>query len=255
MCSFHFVPWFWDFIGYHLGNLWSFHFNSCHPIPFKYFYLISFFLIGIYFIIIPPLSVHLTSFPDFETSIFFMNHYWGGNYPPFHGSGGCGINLQCFIWALWDHHQPLTCPAFPAAYVLPVHSRLTGPHQPMSCHPKQGRACCALLSLLQQHSLSTAAGWAVFNYPPWTFVRHNQQLIANNQTNWWSREIGKSDRGEPGLKQEPTPVMGMADGKQLFGVEGAHWKRSCHENQSISSFLCPWRIFTSQLTSGTSPPL
>lgn len=175
-----------------------------------------------------------------------------GNYPSFHGSGGCGSKLQCFIWALWDHHQPLTCPAFPAAY-LPVPTRLTGPHQPMSCHPKQGCACCALFSLLQQQNLSTAAAWTVFNYPPWTFVHHNQQLIANNQANWWSREGVKSDRGEQGLKQEPTPVMGTADGKQLFGVEGAPWKRGCSESQSISSFLCPWSIFTLQLLAHRLP--
>lgn len=197
------------------------------------------------------MSVHFTSFPDFNISFFSWIITGVGSYPSFHCSGGRGSKLQCFIWALWDHHQPLT---FPAAY-LPVHTSLTAPHQPTSCPSKVGRACCALFSLLQQQSLSTAAGWVVFNYPPWTFVHHNQQLIANNQTNWWSREVEKSDRREQGLKQEPTPVMGMADGKQLFGGVGAQWNRGCSESQSIFSFLCPWSIFTLQVISSTSPRL
>lgn len=134
-----------------------------------------------------------------------------GNYPSFHGSGGHGSKLQCFIWALWDHHQPLTCPAFPVC--TPGSPAHTMP-------PKLGCAPCALFALLQQQSFSTAAGWAVFNYPPWTFVHHNQHLIANHQTNWWSGEAEKSHRREQGLKQEPTPVMGTADGKQLFGGDG-----------------------------------
>lgn len=70
-------------------------------------------------------------------------------------------------------------------------------------------------------------------------MHYNQQLIANNQTNWCSREGEKSDREEQGIKQELTPVMGTADGKQLFGVEGAPWKRGCSENQSVFSSLHP----------------
>lgn len=188
----------------------------------------------------------------------------GRGTTPLSGLAGCllqcegpweqGSKLQCFIRALWCHQQPLAWPALPSLQPT-MHTSLAAPHHLTSVCHEQGRACCAPFSLLRQHAHTTAAGWTVFNYPLWTSVHNNQQLIANNQTNWWSKEGEKSDRVEQGLKQELTPVIGTADGKQLFGVEWAWWKRGCSESQSMSSFLCPWSIFTLQLASATPPPL
>jgi len=73
-------------------------------------------------------------------------------------------------------------------------------------------------------------------------VHNNQQLIANNQTNWCAREGEKSDREEQRLKQEPTLVMTCLTASGSLAQRGLDGRGAVGRAKASSFFPPPLKI-------------